>query len=272
MKRQRSLDHDGLDGILQPVQKPRATPWFLSFWLVPALVVLAFGLYLLKKPPQATAPIEPPVSSVLPVLPSPIPVVSVPASTPIQTPASSATAAEQAVVADNSTKKLPPLAAEQPIPPATHAVSPAATPDALDNANNQPGSTAPPITAPSASTITGNSINTNKFGNFTVHFRFDSIKPNHLSNTARKQLLEMAKHCQTQLSVTGHTCNLGTDLSNQQLGLARANAVKKLLIKHGIPGQRIVTASAGMHNPSAPNDNRSGQSLNRRVELACIEP
>jgi outer membrane protein OmpA-like peptidoglycan-associated protein len=91
-----------------------------------------------------------------------------------------------------------------------------------------------------------------------------------LQKSEKAQLIALAKQCQSQILLTGHTCNSGVDWSNQILGLARANSIKQLLIKNGIPSHRIITRSEGMLKPAVPNDTKSGQALNRRTEVACI--
>lgn len=102
----------------------------------------------------------------------------------------------------------------------------------------------------------------------TVYFKFDSSKPIARSAHEFDDLFNTAKRCQ-EIKLTGHTCNLGMAAMNQQLGLARADALKKLLVSRGYAAERVITASAGMDSPVAPNDTKAGQALNRRVELQC---
>lgn len=70
--------------------------------------------------------------------------------------------------------------------------------------------------------------------------------------------------------IAGHTDNIGTDLKNIKLGLARAEAVKTYLIKKGIKTQRIITESFGEGKPLDPNTTEEGRARNRRVEFYIV--
>src|SRR5450759_277088 len=50
MKQQHSLDHDGLDGILQPSPKPKSTYFYSRlFWFVPIVIIIASTAFWLQK-------------------------------------------------------------------------------------------------------------------------------------------------------------------------------------------------------------------------------
>ena len=104
----------------------------------------------------------------------------------------------------------------------------------------------------------------------TVYFKFDSSKPVSRRVNEFDDLFNAAKRC-SEIKLTGHTCNLGSALRNQQLGLARADALKKILVGRGYAAERVFTESAGMNEPAAPNDTKAGQALNRRVVLQCLQ-
>jgi outer membrane protein OmpA-like peptidoglycan-associated protein len=105
---------------------------------------------------------------------------------------------------------------------------------------------------------------------FSAHFNLNSSSL-HLAKTEIGDLISAAKSCPNLIKLTGHTCNLGSDATNQKLGLARAKALGQLLIANGIAKQKIVISSMGMQQPAAPNDTQTGQALNRRVELSCLD-
>lgn len=70
-----------------------------------------------------------------------------------------------------------------------------------------------------------------------------------------------------QIQVAGHTDNTGNPQSNQQLSLARANAVKAMLVKDGINANRISATGYGQDRPIADNNSEEGRATNRRTEL-----
>jgi outer membrane protein OmpA-like peptidoglycan-associated protein len=71
----------------------------------------------------------------------------------------------------------------------------------------------------------------------------------------------------SQVELVGHTDNTGTPESNQTLSLARANAVKGMLVNSGVVAERITTKGAGQDQPVASNDTEEGRARNRRLEL-----
>ena len=85
------------------------------------------------------------------------------------------------------------------------------------------------------------------------------------------QLLTGLNHCQvsqtTPLSVTGHTCNLGTEAANLRLSRQRAEQVATLLRDHGYT---VATVSGkGATEPVSTNPTK--RHLNRRVTLARVD-
>ena len=71
----------------------------------------------------------------------------------------------------------------------------------------------------------------------------------------------------TKIIVSGHTDNIGPKSVNQQLSIARAQAVKDYLVKKGIPASAITVAGYGEDKPIASNDTPAGRQKNRRVEF-----
>ena len=70
-----------------------------------------------------------------------------------------------------------------------------------------------------------------------------------------------------KLEVLGYTSSTGSKKLNMKLSLARAEVVKKYLIKKGIAADRIVTKGMGPADPIGDNNTRAGRALNRRVEI-----
>ena len=71
------------------------------------------------------------------------------------------------------------------------------------------------------------------------------------------------------VTVTGHTCSIGTDAYNIGLSNRRANAVADYFKAAGIDAE-IIVEGKGEANPTYPNDTRENRKKNRRVDVAFI--
>jgi outer membrane protein OmpA-like peptidoglycan-associated protein len=73
------------------------------------------------------------------------------------------------------------------------------------------------------------------------------------------------------IEVEGHTDNVGPKEMNYQLGLERAEAVKKYLYtQHQIPLHKINVISYGEEKPVSPNNTKDGRAQNRRVVIRVL--
>lgn len=72
-----------------------------------------------------------------------------------------------------------------------------------------------------------------------------------------------------QIIVIGHTCNKGTEDSNLDLGILRAEKVRYLL-QQSLPYINIQTETQGEAHPLLPNTNEHNRQENRRVEMLYI--
>ncbi len=73
------------------------------------------------------------------------------------------------------------------------------------------------------------------------------------------------------LEIEGHTDSAGPEQYNLQLGLRRAEAVRRYLnSEHGIPLHRMSVISYGESRPAADNGTRDGRAANRRVEIRVL--
>jgi outer membrane protein OmpA-like peptidoglycan-associated protein len=73
------------------------------------------------------------------------------------------------------------------------------------------------------------------------------------------------------VEIEGHTDNVGDKRFNEQLGLQRAEAVKRYLYeKHQVPLHKMNVISYGEDKPVAPNNTRDGRSQNRRVVIKVL--
>lgn len=71
----------------------------------------------------------------------------------------------------------------------------------------------------------------------------------------------------TRIAVAGHTDDTGTDEINNKLSLKRAQAVYDLMIKTGVPANRMTVVGYGKTRPRFPNDSEANRLKNRRVEI-----
>jgi outer membrane protein OmpA-like peptidoglycan-associated protein len=99
---------------------------------------------------------------------------------------------------------------------------------------------------------------------------FDTGK-SEIKAASKKTLDRIATQLNTdrniRVVVEGHTDSVGSDVSNQKLSEARANAVREYLVSKGVPDASITSTGLGEAQPVASNKTASGRQQNRRVEL-----
>jgi len=96
-----------------------------------------------------------------------------------------------------------------------------------------------------------------------------------LSPEAEARLAEFAQRLKSEnrnvyLEIQGHTDATGPEAYNDQLGEARAEAVRKYLSQQGVALNRMATISYGEEAPVAPNDTADGRAQNRRVAIVVL--
>lgn len=96
-----------------------------------------------------------------------------------------------------------------------------------------------------------------------------------LSPEAEQRLTELAERLKSEnknvyLEIQGYTDSTGQTDYNDQLGAARAEAVRKFMSMQGIALNRMSTISYGEANPVAPNDTPEGRAQNRRVTIVVL--
>lgn len=77
----------------------------------------------------------------------------------------------------------------------------------------------------------------------------------------------LVKYPDTYITTEGHTDSTGKPEYNQKLSERRANAVRDLLTKDGVPPSRISVKGYGASDPVADNSTPEGRQSNRRVQL-----
>ncbi len=69
------------------------------------------------------------------------------------------------------------------------------------------------------------------------------------------------------ITITGHTDNVGGSSRNLTLSKNRAESVKQFLLDNGIEESRLIAEGKGAGEPIASNDSEEGREKNRRVEI-----
>lgn len=100
-----------------------------------------------------------------------------------------------------------------------------------------------------------------------VHFDTASATIRTESYPRLDRVLEYMTHrVNARIRIAGHTDNVGSAESNQELSEARAQSVREYLISHGIDADRIEAVGHGDQQPVASNDTEAGRQQNRRIE------
>ncbi len=92
-----------------------------------------------------------------------------------------------------------------------------------------------------------------------------------LSAASKKDLKDfadkMADLPDTDITILGHTDNIGTAAANEKVSQNRADAVAKYLKSVGIAGTRMTAEGRSFNEPVADNSTEAGRAQNRRVEI-----
>jgi outer membrane protein OmpA-like peptidoglycan-associated protein len=102
-----------------------------------------------------------------------------------------------------------------------------------------------------------------------ITFAFDSAEIRPDSAGVLDELFRGLQSESGSILIEGHTSSEGTDEYNQGLSERRAQAVVADLVRRGLTKNRLAAAGIGERQPIASNNDESGRSLNRRVEVKC---
>lgn len=106
--------------------------------------------------------------------------------------------------------------------------------------------------------------------NASAHFETGKTEPiidPAADETINNLCKAMAADNKIRVVITGHTDNVGNPKSNMKYGLRRAEALKAVLVKRGVPADRIETISKGQEEPLVPNDTEEHRRMNRRAVI-----
>jgi OOP family OmpA-OmpF porin len=103
---------------------------------------------------------------------------------------------------------------------------------------------------------------------FTVFFDFDKSNITADADRVLVQAAESAKSGEfTRIRATGHTDTMGPPRYNMALSIRRANAVRDVLVREGIPATQIVVVGRGETQLLVPTQDQTLEPRNRRVEI-----
>lgn len=104
-------------------------------------------------------------------------------------------------------------------------------------------------------------------------FRFGVAELPHDAKAAIDQMVNSLKEQKSAvwIEIEGHTDNVGNKKFNEQLGMTRAETVKRYLYEqHQVPLHKMNVISYGQDKPAAPNNTRDGRAQNRRVVIKVL--
>jgi OmpA-OmpF porin, OOP family len=103
---------------------------------------------------------------------------------------------------------------------------------------------------------------------FLVFFDFDR---SNITQEADRVIREAAGNAKrgsvSRINVTGHADRSGPDRYNMALSMRRADAVKAVLIREGVPADQITVVGRGETQPLVPTADGVREPQNRRVEI-----
>ena len=99
-----------------------------------------------------------------------------------------------------------------------------------------------------------------------VLFATGSAELLRVSITELRRLSDVLKErADLDVTIAGHTDNVGGEAANEDLSRRRAESVKAFLVKEGIAADRIATVGYGETRPVADNATAEGRARNRRT-------
>ncbi len=153
--------------------------------------------------------------------------------------------------------------------PKTPAAEPAPAPAPTTTASAAPTQTPPAQT--SGAKAEGDSIKLP--GNIVFDTAKATLKEGSGSEVVLEQLrLFLLQNPRiTKIRIEGHTDNVGQPADNLELSGQRALTIKRWLIAHEIPKERLIAVGFGQERPIASNATEEGKAQNRRTEFKIAE-
>lgn len=105
----------------------------------------------------------------------------------------------------------------------------------------------------------------------SITFGFDSAQLTPQAMSALDSVANVLNHYpESNITVTGHTDDIGSESYNLKLSDQRAGGVSNYLVQHGVNYARITQKGMGKSMPKVPNTSDDNRAQNRRVELAIV--
>lgn len=102
-----------------------------------------------------------------------------------------------------------------------------------------------------------------------IHYALDSAT---LLPESRQELETLAQAMRqrpgTRVTISGHTCELGTSEYNLALGQQRASVARDYLVRLGVEPTRIEVITYGEESPAQPGGDEEAYRKNRRSEFS----
>lgn len=103
--------------------------------------------------------------------------------------------------------------------------------------------------------------------NLHINFKFDSAEIEKESIGRVNKFADFLKCTPDyKAKIIGHTDSIGSEAYNQKLSQKRADAVRNMIIKDGVPSNKITTSAKGETEPITTNKTNEGRAENRRIE------
>ena len=104
-----------------------------------------------------------------------------------------------------------------------------------------------------------------------VCFDFNKSSLNaHYAGVADSLAAAVAMREPEKVLIIGYTDDIGSDAFNQELSLARAHTVQRILVEKGVAESKIFCEGRGKAMPVAANNTEAGRALNRRIEIVLF--
>ncbi len=104
-----------------------------------------------------------------------------------------------------------------------------------------------------------------------IQFEPDSSRVSENSDFLLKMIAVVARNCETQILIIGHTDDIGDRESNQRLSEYRASSVRQYLVSSGVSADQLGAMGFGASRPIYDNSTPEGRAKNRRIEFVVTD-
>lgn len=101
---------------------------------------------------------------------------------------------------------------------------------------------------------------------FAPNSRYSIVRP----DDGLRRLAAEAEEAQ-EIEIVGYTDSTGSDAANLALAYGRAETIREILIKRGVPPEKIAISAGGRGPNTADNSSEAARAMNRRAEVTLIK-